>query len=133
MVKYVAVQILSLALFGTIANSQMNRPQAQTPSLFSTERVPSTDPRSPQQQAARLMQRQAQLRTDTTKLVVLIIRTQAAGGTDQCQYSLAGCGQEGERDSKAGQERARQDEERLLTGLVWLGRPRPRRRQQIPG
>jgi hypothetical protein len=73
MYKYIAFQMLSLALFGAIANSQMNRPQVQTGPLFATESVPSTDPRSPQQQAARLMQRQAQLRTDTAKLVVLII------------------------------------------------------------
>jgi hypothetical protein len=72
MYKYIAVPILSLALFGAIANSQMNRPQAQTPSLFATESVPSTDPRSPQQQVARMLQRQAQLRNDTAKLVALI-------------------------------------------------------------
>lgn len=73
MYKHIAVQILSLALFGALAHSQTNRPPAQTPSLFSTESVPSTDPRSPRQQVARMLERQAQLRTDTAKLVVLII------------------------------------------------------------
>ena len=73
MFKYIAVQILSLALFAAIAHPQMNRPQAQTPTMFATESVPSTDPRSPQQQVARMLQRQAQLRTDTAKLVSLII------------------------------------------------------------
>jgi hypothetical protein len=73
MYKYIAFQMLSLALFGAIANSQMNRSQAQAPTLFTTESVPSTDPRSPRQQAARMLERQAQLRTDTAKLVVLII------------------------------------------------------------
>ena len=73
MYKSIAVQIFSLALFGAISHSQMNRPPARPPSLFATESTPSTDTPSPRQQTIRLLQRQAQLRTDTAKLVVLII------------------------------------------------------------
>jgi hypothetical protein len=71
MYKHIAVQIFSLALFGATANSQMNHPQSTRP-VFASENLPSTDPQSPQQQVARLMERQAQLRTDTAKLVALI-------------------------------------------------------------
>ena len=77
MLKYAALQILSLVVFAASAPSQgrlatSNPLQVQSMSNFATNSVFSNDQRLQQAQAARLfVERQAQLRVDTAKLLAL--------------------------------------------------------------
>jgi hypothetical protein len=78
MLKYAAVQILSLAVFAASAPSQGRRTpsnplQGQPMSNFVVDNSLSNDQRVQLEQATRLfVERQAQLRIDTAKLVALI-------------------------------------------------------------
>ncbi len=78
MLKYVAVPILSLALFAATANSRVRKdasstPQVQPVSVLGGDSGSSeTQQQFHRDQIARLFaQRQAQLRSDTAKLVAL--------------------------------------------------------------
>jgi hypothetical protein len=91
MLKYAAVQILSLAVFAASAPSQGRRApsnplQGQSSSIFETGNTSANDQRL---QVARMIERQAQLRIDTAKLVALITELkQQADKTDVTILSM---------------------------------------------
>ena len=124
MLKYVAVLSLPLMVCAAPATSQSRTipGDALQVQKIAAEREAMNNATSsaPQQrlehdQIARLIaERQAQLRLDTAKLVALTAELKQHVEPDRRQHPFDGCDQEGAGNPEAGQERSRQDEERIL-------------------